>query len=112
MDKPTDDIIQDDIALDGWSVVQKRKRIEEEKKKNAEKMLPEKLQNAGEVFLPARTSREATDIMSLNDREAMSKIKLLKQDLSEHGAVDEANLTSTRRELQMKANQMAKEHRR
>lgn len=108
MDKPSDDIMEDDIALDGWSIVQRRKRKEEEKKKSAEKMLPEKMGNAGEIFLPARNAKEAADIMSLNDMEAMSKIKSLNRDLKEHGELEESQLSSTRRELQMQAVQMSR----
>lgn len=111
MDKPSDEIIEDDIALDGWSITQRRKRKEEEKQKNAEKMLPEKMNNAGEIFIPARTAQQASDIMNLNNREALSKIKSLKQDLKEHGVVEESQLTSTRRELQMQAVEMSKNRR-
>lgn len=111
-DKPSEDIIEDDIALDGWSIIEKRKRKKEDKKKNAEKMLPENLRNAGEVFIPARNAKQASDIMSLNGPESMGKIRSLQNDLKDNQAVDEANLTSTRRELQMQAIQMQKENRR
>lgn len=111
-DKPSDEIIEDDIALDGWSIIQRRKRKEEEKKKNAEQMLPENMKNAGEVFIPARNAKEASDIMSLNNQEAVHKIKSLRKDLEREGAVEESQLTSTRRELQMQAVQMSKNNRR
>lgn len=112
MDKPTDDIIDDDIALDGWSIVQRRKRKEEEKKASAEKMLPDKLKDAGEIFLPARSKKEASDVMSLNNIEAKARINSLKRDLKENGSMDEAQLSSTRLDLQMQSLQMAKENRR
>lgn len=112
MDKPSDEIIEDNIALDGWSIVQRRKRAEEDKKRNAEKMLPEKMQNAGEIFLPARSKKEAEDVMSLNNGEGLARIKSLKKDLRERGSVEESQLSSTRRDLQMQALQMASEHRR
>ena len=112
MEKPGEDVILDDIALDGWSISQKRKRDEEDKKYNAEKLLPENMKHAGEVFIPARNAKMAGDIMSLNNREASEHIKLLKLDLKDSGSVQEADLTSTRRELQMKSIQMQKENRR
>jgi hypothetical protein len=111
-DKPSDEIIEDDIALDGWSISQRRKRKEEEKKKNAEKMLPENMKNAGEIFIPARNAKEASDIMSLNNQQGLHKIKSLRRDLDREGAVEESQLTSTRRELQMQAVQMSKNNRR
>lgn len=112
MDKPSDEIIEDDIALDGWSIVEKRKRQKEEKKKSAEKMLPENMKNSGEIFIPARNKKRAQDIMSLNEGGSIEKIKSLRSDLKQNSIVDESNLTSTRRELQMQAIQMQKENRR
>lgn len=111
-DKPSDEIIEDDIALDGWSILEKRKRKKEEQQRNAEKMLPDNLKNSGEVFIPARTQKRAKDIMSLNESESLHKIRSLKQDLKENAIVNESDLTSTRRELQMQAIQMQKENRR
>lgn len=112
MDKPSEDIIEDDIAMDGWSILEKRKRKEEEKKRSAEKMLPDNLKKAGEVFIPARNQKQASDIMSLNGMESKHKISSLKRDLEKHKVVDEANLTSTRKELQMEALRMQKDRRR
>lgn len=112
IERPGEDVIADDIALDGWSISQKRKRDEEEKKHNAEKLLPENMRDAGEIFIPSRNAKMASDIMSLNNREAQEHIKMLKRDLKEGVSVQEADLTSTRRDLQMKAIQMQKENRR
>ena len=75
-------------------------------------MLPEKMQNAGEIFIPAKNSKEVSDIMSLNDSYGISKIKSLRKDLKENSVIDESQLTSTRQELQMQSIQMAKENRR
>ena len=68
--------------------------------------------NAGEIFIPAGNAKEASDIMSLNSQEGLHKIKSLKRDLDREGAVEESQLTSTRRELQMQAIQMSKNNRR
>lgn len=111
-DKPLDEIIEDDIALDGWAIIERRKRKEEEKKRSAEKMLPDKLKDAGEIFIPARNAKQAEDIMSLNNAEAKAKIKSLRSDLQKEGVVEESQLTSTRRDLQMQAIQMSKNNRR
>ena len=112
LDRPSEEIIQDDIALDGWGEKQKRKRQEEEKKKQAEDMLPDNIGDAGEVFIPARNKKEVEDIYNLNNAQAKAKIKSLKSDLKKHGSVNESDLSSTRRELQMKSNQMASQNRR
>ena len=111
-DKPSDEIIDDDIALDGWSITEKRKRKEEEKKKSAEKMLPKNMKNAGEIFIPATSRKQAEDILSLNNMQAKAQIKSLRKDLEEHGAINDSDLTNTKRELQMQSIRMQKENRR
>lgn len=108
MDKPFDEIIEDDIAIDGWSISQRRKRKEEEKQRNAEKMLPKNMSDAGEVFIPVRNQREAQDVMSLNDGAGKAKLKSLKRDLETRGSLSEADLTSTRQSIQMQAAEMSK----
>lgn len=112
MDKPSDEVMEDDIALDGWSILEKRKRKKEEKQRNAEKMLPGNMKNAGEVFIPARNQQQASDIMSLNNMSAQGKIKSLQSDLKTYGSVNESDLTSTRQEIQMEAIRLQKENRR
>lgn len=111
-DGPSSDIIEDDIALDGWSIKERRKRDEEAKQQNAEKLLPKNMQNAGEVFIPARNQKEIQDINSLNSGYAKAKVKALRQDLNQHGNVREEDLSSTKRELQMKALEEQKNRRR
>ena len=112
MDRPSQDVIEDDIALDGWNEQQKRKRQEEEKQKQAEDMLPDNIGNAGEVFIPVRNKKEAQDVHNLNSAQGKAKIKSLHKDLEKHGSINEADLSSTRRELQMQSNQMASQNRR
>ena len=108
MDRPSEDIIDDDIAIDGWSISQQRKRKEEDKKRQAEKMLPEKMSNAGEVFIPVRNRKEAEDVMNLNDGAGKAKIRSLKKDLQTQGSLSDSKLTSTRQQIQMQAAEMSK----
>jgi hypothetical protein len=111
-DRPSESVIDDDIALDGWGIKERRRRKAEEKKKNAEKMLPANMKDAGEIFIPARNASQAEDIMSLNDAAGIAQIKSLKKDLAASSSVDVAELTSTRMELGMKAAEMSKNKRR
>ena len=108
MDKPSDEIIEDDIAIDGWSISQRRKRKEEEKQRNAEKMLPENMSNAGEIFIPVKNQQEQRDVLSLNDGAGKAKLKSLKHDLKTRGSLSESELTSTRQNIQMQAAEMSK----
>lgn len=100
-DRPSDDIIEDDIALDGWAISEKRKRKEEEKKKNVENMLPKNMKNAGEIFIPARNTQEASDILSLNNAQAQAKIRSLKNDLKHSSSINDSELTDNVLQKQM-----------
>lgn len=111
MEKPSEEVIQDDYALDGWAIVERRKRDAEEKKKNAESMLPKNAKDAGEVFIPVRNQQEAQNVYALNDAGAKAKIKSLKKDLDENGVLSDSQLTSTKREIQMQLNKMGNKRR-
>lgn len=108
LDKPSEDIIQDDIALDGWSIKQRRKREEEEKKKSSEKILPEKMSNAGEIFIPARTAKQIEDVNNLNTGYGKAKIQSLAKDLRHNNHINDSDLTTSRQEIQMKTIQNIK----
>lgn len=108
IERPSQQIIEDDYALDGWAIKQKRKRIEEEKKKNAENMLPQNSKNAGEVFIPAKNREDVKNIMNLNDGYGKNKINLLNKDLKTKGRVEDSELTSTRMEVRMASAQMTR----
>jgi hypothetical protein len=112
IDRPLEEVIKDDIALDGWSILENRKRKEEDKKRNAEKILPKNLSNANEIFIPARNQREAEDIFNLNDGQGKARINSIKNDLQIHGSLTENQLSDTQRELYMTSMQMAKENKR
>lgn len=71
---PDDKIIEDDDALDGWSLYQKRK-IQQEKKKKGVSSINEKHKNAGEIFIVAKDAQEFDHIMDMNDNEALNKMK-------------------------------------
>lgn len=99
MDCPSDQIISDDYALDGWFLHQAQKRQEDKKKSELEN----KAGGAAEVFLPARTKEEMKAIYDLNSMEAKRKLALLDKDL-EKGSVDAQNLSSVKQEVAMLAN--------
>lgn len=108
MERPSDEVIQDDTALDGWAIVQSRKRIEEEKKQAGQRLVSEKMQGAGEVIIPARNQREIEEINALNDTSAKQSINMMRKDLEKHGRLDEKDLSYTRQQIQMKTNSMSR----
>lgn len=109
MDRPSSEIIQDDIALDGWFIHQDRKRIEEEKKQEGEKLLSDKMSNAGEVFVPVKNQREQDNVLALNDGYGKAVLKSKKQQFQKGGSFKEGDLNHVRQEMQMESLRQSKE---
>lgn len=72
---PKEDIINDDDALDGWMVFQKRENERQKKEKGVENMMTGKLKNASEVFLMAQDKGQAQDILSINSDQSLATLK-------------------------------------
>lgn len=72
---PNEKIIEDDIALDGWFIAQKRKAKKERKEREIESMTSnDKIKNSNEMFVMARTPEEAGEIFEVNDPVARGTI--------------------------------------
>lgn len=65
MECPTEDVINDDDLLDGWFIVQRRKREDERNKADVDQMSGN-ISRHQEVFLPANNKKEAEKINNLN----------------------------------------------
>lgn len=95
---PSEDIINDDDALDGWMILQKRKKEKERNLNEIDKKLG-KNANKSQVFLPAsnntegkavfRDIKEVNKINDLNDESAKSKKKNLLKKMDRLGEVHE-----------------------
>jgi len=104
---PTDAMVEDDDAFDGWMIYQKRENEKAKNKSRAEKMLGDKLNKAGEVFLMASNKDEAQNIYSLNDQSAMNTIKERASVISSSSTdVNDASLPDVKRNLQVQRNQL------
>jgi len=110
-DKPNDDIVKDNIALDGWAIQQDRKRKEEEKKAEGEKLLGDGNQDAGEIFVPVKSEREKQNVLALNDAYGKSVLKSKQKQFEKGGSFKENELNHVRREIQMESLRQAKESR-
>ena len=71
---PEDDIIQDDEAIDGWSIYHSRK-IKEEKKKNGVSSKLDRHKNAQEIFVVAETDEDIKSIIGMNDHTGFNRMK-------------------------------------
>ena len=65
---PIEEIIADDICLDGWFIDQKKKQDKQKKQNQVDGMLSnDKIKNSGEVFVMSQGDKEAEEIYDLND---------------------------------------------
>lgn len=82
---PAEDIINDDIALDGWFIFQNRKS-EKEKKKNAllDKIGGNIRDKADHVFIMTKDEEEAKSIHDLNGPEEKQFIKEVSEYAKKH----------------------------
>ena len=74
-EKPMQDIIEDDILLDGWLIKQRKKNEVETRNKTADSTFSEKMEGFGEVFLPAKNQQMAKNIYNLNSGDAKTTVK-------------------------------------
>lgn len=105
---PPDNIIDDEDALDGWMILQKRKNEQSKNKQKTDTMLNSaKMRKANEVFIMSNSKEETEEIISNNDplakhrmREKFGAIKTSSED-----GLSEAQLPDVQRELIDQLNQ-------
>ena len=100
-DCPSDDVIKDNDLLDGWLIKQRKEREQQKRDKEAEKYD----MDADEVFIPAHTNEDISNIQDLNDPTTKAIARSRHQQISEQESVDHANLRDVKRDLMMQANE-------
>lgn len=75
MEAPSEDVISDDDALDGWILYQHEKNDKEKKKKEISDRYNLHDKNAGEIFLLSNDKQEKQTITNLNDLEGKHNMK-------------------------------------
>lgn len=108
---PTDDVIEDDDMFDGFMIYQRRENEKTRAKNRIEKSLPGKLNNANEVFLVAKSKKEAEAIYGMNDSRGSGIINERKQSLNKNNIVKEQNLPDIQRDLLLQSNEQRKQKR-
>ena len=103
-DCPSDEVIEDDDALDGWMIVQKRKTEKDKKQQQIDSLNP-KLKNAQEVFLFANSHDEAQEIVGLNNLEGLNKMKSKINHVNKFGLTEESQLPDVQMDLRNQLNQ-------
>ncbi len=102
---PIDEVFSDDEMLDGWMIIQRRKRESEIDKKLLDERSNSKILNSDEVFYMAQSPEDVAKIEKLNDGAA----KMLKQQrmslLKERKEVPEILMPDTALRLRTEATQ-------
>lgn len=100
MEAPSDDIIEDDDALDGWILFQNHKIESERKKQQISDKFGLDKKKAGEVFLLTKDNNEKEEIYGLNDPQTNRDIKEMIDITKKEGKVSWTDLPHVKREIQ------------
>lgn len=79
---PPDEVINDDVLLDGWFLVQKEERKKRSKENMMDKMFGQG-KDGDHVFMVADTPQQAKQILEMNDPQAMNVIRAREQKLKQ-----------------------------
>lgn len=106
---PTDNIIEDDDALDGWILHQNDKREKEKKKQQIEDRYKLKDKKGDEVFLLTQSKEEASEIYNLNDMTAKANMQEIFMAGKKDKNTNWIDLPHVQRELKQKVNDTIKQ---
>ena len=103
---PPEDVIEDDDALDGFFIKERRERQVGQDRQVADDLIKDpKIKQASEVFIMAGNDKEAANrINNLNTEAAKSTKRQRDTHIEKHGIVKEAELPDVKRRLQMEIN--------
>lgn len=107
MDCPNDDVIEDDDMLDGWFILQRKKREKEKLERELDDNIKsDKIKNANEVFIVPKSDNDIERIDSLNDLQGQVIKKQREAFLTNHidKAIEDHKLPDRQREIQMQMN--------
>lgn len=110
MDCPSEDVINDDDMLDGWFILQKRKRDKDRAEAElGDSTNNEKIKNAGEIFMMAGSNKDAQRINNMNDIGG----KIIKQQrfatIHQKGEASQLDFQDEKLKLIQQSNQMFKD---
>lgn len=94
---PCDDIVYDDDALDGWCIINRRKRESESNARTVtDGIKNSKIKNSQEIFVMAKSWDDVKRIEAMNDTAGKIIKKQRANALKEAGEINEMNMPDTR----------------
>jgi hypothetical protein len=110
MDCPDDDVVEDDDLLDGWFIVQRKKRESEKAESDFDNSTKNsKIKNSSEIFMVSSNKKEAEKIESLNDINAKVIKKQRMAMTKQQGGAKASEFPDAQLDMQVKSNQMFKD---
>lgn len=103
---PSDDVLADDDMMDGWMIIQRRKRDMEEAGRQADELGVNKFKDADEVYVMADTVEDAQQIEKMNSPFAMATKRDRMSFLKSKGEVGELEMPDTALRLKMEKNKL------
>lgn len=110
MDCPSDDVIADDDMLDGWFIVQRKKREKQRAEAEVEDTVKnDKIKNSDEIFLMAGSKKDANRINEINDLGGKMVKKQRDILIKQKGEVTQNEFKDEKLKLTNQSNQMFKD---
>lgn len=105
-DRPTNAVIEDDDALDGWALLRYKKQIQSENQQLVDDILSNpKLQNADQVYVKVQSQEDAKIVNDLNSPVAKLIKKQRKAVLDKHGSISEFDMPDMQQRKMSELNQ-------
>jgi hypothetical protein len=105
LDCPPKDIIEDDDMLDGWFIIQAKKRDKERAEQELNNSTSnEKIKNAAEVFVVTKDNNSASRINDMNSIHAQRIKKQRESIIKSKGLLNDHDLPDQRLNIQMQQN--------
>jgi hypothetical protein len=99
---PSKEVIEDDDLLDGWFIIQAKKRENDriaQEFDNGTKS--DKIKNSSEVFIVSKDKKTAEKINSMNSLQALKIKQQRANTIKERGSVEQQNFADERLNIQM-----------
>ncbi len=105
MDTPPEEVIEDDDTLDGWFLLQHKKRIKDKEKRLLEPDGDSKAFQAQEVYVMTDTPEDALKVYNLNDAKNKAIVRQRMLALRKSNVIKEQDMPDKQLQLKMLANQ-------